>query len=306
MSPTAPHNNLKHTGLVVVSHGQQAVLDHTDKPFTCKVRKQAGTPVCGDKVYYEKLPGDEFVITEILPRTNQLNRPSPRGQNKIIAANIQQIFITCAVAPELNLRLLDRYLVAAEALHVNPIILFNKVDMLNETEIQHIQQQLNIYTIIGYTVLYTSSKQGTGMPELKQLSQKGTSIFVGQSGVGKSSLINYLLPEQSLKVSEVSTSTGKGRHTTTVAQLYHLPGGGDIIDSPGVREFGLWGIEIQDLMHGFREFRPYLERCKFRDCLHTPDSKDCAVNAASSSGAIQADRYDSYLRLLESLRQDKN
>lgn len=188
-----------------------------------------------------------------------------------MASNIDQIIIVSAVLPTLSLNIIDRYLVICETANIPALIVLNKIDLLNESERQAVKEQLKIYEEIGYETLCLSADTGENMQALHQYLAKGTSIFVGQSGVGKSSLINQLLPEVNALTGSVSDNSGLGQHTTTASRLYHLPQGGQLIDSPGIREFGLWHLEPEQITLGYREFQSVLGTCKFRDCKHKTD-----------------------------------
>ena len=192
---------------------------------------------------------------------------------------------------------------AAELSRITPIIVLNKIDLLSVDELQEQTERLAAYRQIGYQVITASAKQTHGLEPLHELARGHTNIFVGQSGVGKSSLLNSLLPQADARVGDVSEATNKGTHTTTTAVLYHLPDrSGNIIDSPGVREFGLWQIRPEDVAQGFREFGDYRAQCKFRDCLHRSEP-GCAVREQVGQG-ISPQRYNSYLKLLESVEQE--
>jgi ribosome biogenesis GTPase len=210
-----------------------------------------------------------------------------------------------AILPELSLNIIDRYLVACETLEIEPLIVLNKIDLLDEEGRKFVEEAMDIYRHIGYRVLMVSSHSQEGIAELQNALTDRISIFAGQSGVGKSSLLNALLPELNpILVGAVSDNSGLGQHTTTAARLYHFPQGGDIIDSPGIREFGLWHLDPEQVTLGFIEFRKYLGGCKFRDCKHDNDP-GCALREAAENGEIAEERYDNYHRILESMSQVK-
>lgn len=291
-------------GVVVANFGAEAVVeDAAGKLQRCKPRRQLGQLVCGDRVRFRHAGHGECRIEVLEPRRSELARPDARGHKKVIAANIDQILVVTAAKPAFSPGLVDRYLVAAEVLGIPPVIILNKIDLLADAERRQLDAQLEEFARLGYRILHTSTKSAHGLDELLPILQHRTSIFVGQSGVGKSSLINALLPDAAARVGAISDATGKGTHTTTVAWLYHLPDRqGDVIDSPGVREFGLWDINPAQLARGFREFAPLAEQCRFRDCLHDKEP-GCAVRAAVETGEISRRRYESYLRMLSSLAQ---
>lgn len=213
-----------------------------------------------------------------------------------------QILVVTAALPELSEALLDRYLVAAETVGITPHILLNKTDLLSPEALAEVDKRLQTYRNIGYTVDQVSAHDGQGLDRLKQRLRDQCSIFVGQSGVGKSSLVNALHPAISARVGELNALRGEGRHTTTAARLYHFPEGGDLIDSPGIREFGLWHVSEQELAEGFREFREFLGSCKFRNCEHESEP-GCALRAAVESGNINPLRLASFRKIRASLRE---
>jgi len=278
------------------------VKDINNKEFKCQQRKAAGQVVCGDIVLWQPEGVDTGVITSIEKRHTILQRPDINNNLRIIASNIDQIFIVVAHKPELNEGLIDRYLVAAENSHLKPIILLNKIDLFDEQEFSDLKQRLKLYQDIGYTVLYTSAKQEHGLDSLTELLKNNNNIFVGQSGVGKSSLINTILKSDA-RIGEISVATGKGKHTTTTAYLYPLgKGEGHIIDSPGVREFGLIKLSEADVVHGFIEFKPYIGHCKFRNCAHK-NEPGCALLGALKDKQITEQRWKSCQRIIESLTE---
>ena len=290
-------------GLVTAHFGTQVEVESAPgQRSRCHMRANLEGLVTGDQVIW--CDGEPMgVIVAQQERHSVLSRPDPYGKLKPVAANIDQIVVVIAPLPEPHAVLIDRYLVAAETVDIEPVILLNKTDLLeNDPALQQqMDDLLAIYPTLGYRILRTSSKQG-GLGELHDALQERTSVFVGQSGVGKSSLVNALLPEADLRVGGLSESTSKGTHTTTTAQLFHLPSGGSLIDSPGIREFGLWHMSRDQVEQGFREFRPLLGTCKFRDCQHVHEP-GCAILSALASGAISERRMNSYRHIVTTLEE---
>lgn len=293
------------TGTVISRFGQHAdVEDNNGEISRCNMRRSIDSLVCGDKVLWRKSKETQHSISGVIEavheRNSVLSRPDVYDGVKPIAANISQILIVSSVLPAFNADIIDRYLVAAEETGITPVILLNKVDLLEDNNREEIEKQLSIYRAIGYQVTYVSNETGEGITELKQQLSQHTSVFVGQSGVGKSTLTNTLMPELGVVTQEVSENSGLGQHTTTVARLYHFEDGGDLIDSPGIREFGLWHMSPEQVSNGFIEFADYLGTCKFRDCKHQTDP-GCALVAAKDEGKIFPERLASFQRILASL-----
>lgn len=291
-------------GLIIAHYGTQveveAIEDGKPTGFTqrCHLRANLGSIVTGDLVVW--CQGQPVgVIEAVTERSSQLSRPDAHGNMKTIAANIDRLVIVIAPYPEPFGNLVDRYLVVAETLGFEPLILINKIDRLDEENGDKIRNLEKVYRGIGYDVLGISAQTGEGVEELTSLLNQGTSIFVGQSGVGKSSLINSLIPGLELRVGALSVARQKGTHTTTTAELFHFPGGGHLIDSPGIREFGLWPLDPYELLSGFREFKPLLGGCRFRDCKHDREP-GCALQEALAAGTVDAQRLNSYYHILKS------
>ncbi len=291
-----------HHATVIASYGNQCKIETTDKQqLTAKSLKSIGKPLCGDKISYKNEQNNEVVITEIFPRSSVLSRrnnlnPKP----KQIASNIDQMIIVVSVNDSIKFGLIDRYLIAAEFSNFIPVIVLNKTDLINAEELEQLKNSMQVYSDINIPLFYVSAKNNQGIESLLSITANKTNIVVGQSGVGKSSIVNAILPEQPALTKKISDSTNKGKHTTTTAYLYTIPDNGKLIDSPGIREFGLWNIEKNKLARGFKEIQQYSEQCKFRDCQHHAEP-GCAVVAAVNEGTISKQRYESYLSIFESI-----
>ncbi|MFV8783916.1 small ribosomal subunit biogenesis GTPase RsgA [Microbulbifer sp. SA54] len=298
------------TGLVIANYGTQVLVEsESDGELRqrCHVRANIDTLVTGDKVAWRPAVGGSTgglgVVGARLPRHSELQRPDRYGDMKTVAANIDRILIVIAPYPEPFANAIDRYLVAAETTGIQPLLLLNKIDLIDDGNRAALEDLLRPYPELGYQVLKLSTKTGEGLDNLLATLALGTSVFVGQSGVGKSSLINGLLPSAAARTGALSEATGKGTHTTTAAELFHLPSGGDLIDSPGIREFGIWHMSEQELLEGFVEFRPFIGHCRFRDCRHQSEP-GCAILEALERGDISERRMDSYLHLRNSLENE--
>jgi len=293
------------SGVVIAHFGTQIDIEPVPADgnvYRCHLRANLPTLVTGDKVVWCR--GEPTgVVVAVESRNSELCRPDPHGRLKPIAANIDQIVIVIAPAPLPHANLIDRYLIASEHTGIEPIILLNKTDLINDDNQQAIEDLLSVYPTLGYRVLRASTLHDQGLQELVDTLQQRVSVFVGQSGVGKSSLISKLLPDIDLKVGALSIKTQKGTHTTTTAQLFHFPSGGDLIDSPGIREFGLEHLDDNTLADCFVEFRPFLGRCKFRDCQHRREP-NCALLEAVAEGKISQRRFASFEHIRQSSQDE--
>lgn len=282
------------TGLVISHYGKAAAVETPEGLLVrCTLRRNMPTLTCGDRVIWEPSTAGQGVITALQPRLSLLQRPDARGHLRPVAANIDQIAVIIAPRPEPSEELLDCYLVAIEAIEVAALVVINKVDLMTAAELAAWDERLALYSRMGYPIIHTSTQQADGLTALTRIMAGHINLLVGQSGVGKSSLIKTLLPERAIQIQALSARTGLGAHTTSVSTLYHLPGGGDLIDSPGVRSFEPPPLDAGRLAWCFREFRPFLSRCRFANCTHTAEPA-CAIHAAVDQGDIHPRRLRSY------------
>jgi len=288
----------RQAGRVVAIHGSHFLVETTAGVFDCVTRGKKGGIACNDQVEIKPTGATGAVIEQTLPRTNLLYR-SDRFRVKLLAANVDRIFIVRAAVPSPNPDLLNRCLIAAEAAGIPACIVVNKTDL---PETAALLARLLPYEALGYPLLALAAKQDvTAM--LPWLAGK-TSILIGASGVGKSTLINRLIPEAEIATREISEALDTGKHTTTHTRLYHLPNGGNLIDSPGMQEFGLQHLDSAGLQAAFPEFRPLIGQCRFYNCRHFKEP-GCAILAAVATGQIMAERWRSYVALLHELDAPK-
>ena len=289
----------KTEGLVVSHLGKSLAVETADGDIVlCHTRRRLGLMTVGDRVLWKPTEGNLGIIVKLLPRVSLLSRPSRNNKSRPVAANLDQVLVVFSPRPRCDLLLVDQYLVNCENHSLNALLVHNKIDL--DIKDEQLDSALDHYHRIGYEVLSISAKSKTGLSQFKHALRNHTSILVGQSGVGKSSLTNAVLPDKNLKIGKLSDSSHHGKHTTTTATLYNLPYGGSLIDSPGVSVFGLSKISAAKLAYGFREFQAYIPHCKFNDCRHLED-KGCAVVAAIGHGKIDARRYDRFKKLRRKL-----
>lgn len=278
-------------GLVIAAFGKRYQVELADKSrISCVTRGKKTDLACGDRVIIKLTDKVEGVVEKCLERTSILYRSSTI-KSKTIATNVTQIIIVLATQPSFYEALLNRCLVAAEAAKIKPLIILNKCDLADADDAK---VKLKLYENLGYNVLHLSAKQAIN--ELRPYLANHQSVLVGQSGMGKSTIINALLPDQNVRTQIMSEALDSGKHTTTAAHLYHLDATSSLIDSPGLQEFGLNHLSQTDLELAFIEFKPYLGKCRFNNCKHTHEP-DCAVTGAVNTGKISSNRLKFYQEL---------
>jgi ribosome biogenesis GTPase len=282
-------------GQVIASYGKRYGVELKDgRQVSCVTRGKKNDLACGDQVEVKMTDTLEGVVEKLLPRTSLLFR-SNAYKTKTLASNVTQVIIVLATTPSFYEALLNRCLIAAEAAGIKPVIVLNKCDLADNTEAMKL---LKVYQDLGYQVQPLSAKQD--ISPLKQWLSGQVSVLVGQSGMGKSTIVNALLPEFAVRTQEVSEVLDSGKHTTTATHLYHLDKTSDLIDSPGLQEFGLNHLNIEQLEHAFIEFRAYLGKCRFNNCQHTHEP-DCAIIGAVEDGKISPVRLAYYQGLTQEI-----
>lgn len=298
-------------GIVIKSTGSwYSVLCNEHEVWECRITgkfriqgiKSTNPVAVGDKVEIdvEDESIKQGIIIKLYDRENYIIRKSINlsKQTQIIAANIDQAFLVVTFAkPRTSFGFIDRFLVTSEAYHIPTTLIFNKTDIYDEEDLIYVEEVKKMYETIGYEVLLVSALKGSGIDELKQRCKDKTTLFSGHSGVGKSTLVNNIIPGIRLKTSAVSDASSKGVHTTTFAEMHLIPGGGFIIDSPGIRELGIVELQKKEISHYFPEMRALLMDCKFNNCSHT-NEPGCAIKAAVDHNVISLIRYESYLSIL--------
>lgn len=294
-------------GRVVRAHGlSNLVLADDGRTFDCSIRQVLkslsiegrGTVVAGDRVRFRAESDCTGMIEFVAPRHGVISRQS-RGQQHIIAANVDQLLIvTSAAEPTIKPALIDRYLLSAEQCHLSPVVVINKCDLVDTLQLQ---SMMGVYASLGYRVLLTSAERNINIEFLRESLKGKQTALSGQSGVGKSSLLNAVQPGLGLAVAEVSKDNQKGRHTTTTSTLIPLQGegAGSVFDTPGIRQFQLWDISAEEVAGLMPDLRPHVGACRYANCLHLTED-GCAVKDAVADGRVDARRYDSYCHLLES------
>lgn len=289
-------------GRVLAVHGLTSVVEtEGGVQYRCAVRRllktlstdQRHVVAAGDRVLFRPAENREGIIERIEPRHGILSRGT-RGRQHVLVANVDLLVIVGSAAePYLKPNLIDRFLVSAEQAHLRPCICINKIDLVDPAALQPL---VGVYGQMGYRVLLVSARTGFGIDRLRRALAGRQSVISGQSGVGKSSLLNAVQPGLGLAVAEVSAESQKGRHTTTTARLLPLAGGGYVVDTPGIRQFQLWDIAPEEVAGLYRDVRPFVSRCDFPDCTHTHEA-GCAVKNAVADGWLDARRYESYCQL---------
>ncbi|MEM9303472.1 MAG: ribosome small subunit-dependent GTPase A [Pseudomonadota bacterium] len=283
---------------VLARFGRTCLVERADgSRAEAKLLRKAGQPVCGDRVSIDEAI-DTPVIIAIEARDNEFPRADRQGRRQIIAANVDRVIVVIAPAPAPTRDLVNRYLVACESEGIDAAVCLNKTDRIEADDSASFDALEARYASLGYRFIRTCAKREGGIDPLRDLIAEGTHILVGQSGVGKSSLIDELLPDRTLATQDLSKSTGKGRHTTTRTTLYDAPGGGRIMDSPGVWEYGIWSMTPHEIAAGFREFRELIQDCRFANCAHLSEP-GCAIKDAVECGTVDPERYASYVRIVQ-------
>lgn len=284
-------------GRVTANFGRHITVETTaGKPVDCRIKGRQLRPVCGDWVTVEPLADGSGRILAIRQRRTLLVRHDARNGQQPLAANVDRMLVVVAPKPAFDAYMVDRYLAAGAILDIPAIIVFNKIDLLSQDAPADVDSILQNYAETGYPVFRTSVPTRIGLTSLADALRDHVGVVVGQSGTGKSSLLKALVPDAEIRIGEISQATDEGRHTTTVSALYHLPAGGELIDSPGVRGFQLWAMPARQLAGGFVEFQAYRGQCRFSDCSHLHEP-GCRIAAAVEAGDISRRRYESY-RLL--------
>ena len=292
---------MPNTGQVITRFGAELIIEDSQSHelIRCTARRKLDQLACGDWVAWEAQSQGNAAVTRLLKRKNVLERPDFRGKARAIAANVDLMVIVSSWQPSPSWELIDRYLITAQRLQADAILVMNKRDLRAKFASPHDEACLAELVNIGYPILHTDAKRADAVSTLKNALKTKTGIMVGQSGVGKSSLAQQLLPDLNIKVGSIA-DTGEGRHTTTSATLYRLADSGNLIDSPGVRDFGLLALDFATLESGYPEFKPYLGQCRFNNCTHNHEP-GCAVKTALNAGELLPQRYARYLALLKTI-----
>jgi len=305
------------TARVISHHGRQLFAETENlERIKCKIRQNLGEIACGDYVLVQQTLSNkdnevsetpstvesQYVVVAVKERSNLLVKTGFAGAIKPVAANIGQLVIVTSLKPKPNPYLIDRYLIAAENLPAKALIIINKVDLIDAESEKSVKELSELYQSIGYSVIASSIKQETGLEEISDALSNTTSILVGLSGVGKSSIVKAILPKEEIRIGATSSSTGEGKHTTTVSALYHLKCDGIIIDSPGVRDFTPNNSSLNEITNGFVDVRKFEGACKFRNCSHQ-NEPGCAMKQAVIDNKLNKQRFENYIRLVKEFNE---
>ena len=288
------------TVIATYSRRMRLRLANGDK-VDARIKGKQLKPVCGDRVEAEPISNEsDWLITAVAVRDNELTRPNMRGQTEVLAANLDYLIVVAAAEPRADWFIVDRYLCAAELMGIGAAVIYNKLDLKTDTTVA--EQELTNYAKVGYDVVRCSAIDGTGISKIARLLNERCAIIVGQSGVGKSSLINRLIGDDKQRTSSISDKTGEGRHTTVNSEMIDLPDGGSVIDSPGVRDYAPVLESSSAAALGFREITQAAQQCRFSNCRHLREP-GCAVKAGIENSTISERRYDSYKRVINLTEQ---
>lgn len=291
------------TGRIAVNYRSDLLLfdeNHQLWPAVCK--RSVGRAACGDTVLWKETAEGQASIEKIEPRHGELTRPNSRGKMQTIAANLDQLIIVSAVVPFPSNNLIDRYLIAANHFGLEPVVVFNKTDLLDDENRDAFDDIVAIYYGLDVKVLFTHVRTNEGISELVDTLKGKTSALVGLSGVGKSSITKLLLPEEDIRIGEISEVGQEGKHTTTATRLYRIPSGGYLVDSPGVRQFRIYHLDETTVKDGFGDIAALSHHCRFANCTHQKEPQ-CAVKTAAENGLLHPARYESYLQILQGMGQ---
>ena len=296
--------NSKYNGRIISNFGNQLDVEILGKKpplriVRCHQRANLPDLVTGDLVVWEEQSDETGIIVAVCERQNSFAKPDTTGTLKPVAANIDVVLIVFSVTPHPSMNLIDRYLVAIDNLGLQPLLVFNKIDLLNDQNSSELDSMLSVYETLGYPIKKVSALTGEGIRELEETLLAKTTVLVGQSGVGKSSLVNRLGLAQIAEVGELSSKKFKGTHQTTTTRLFHLRSC-DVIDSPGMSEFHLGHFTRAELLSGFKELKALARNCKFRDCAHQTEP-GCAIQEALTAGKICPQRLENYFKILQTV-----
>lgn len=290
-------------GLVIAHFGHRIIIERDNgEQFQCHLRRNKESPVVGDNVSFQPDGKEAGVVLSIAERRTVLQRGDEHGRLKPLAANVDVLVIVMAPPPILSLELVNRYTVACTLLDIKPLLVINKRDLMSQEEASTLMGQLESYQSIGCPVIFTSCRLTQGLDSLLNALQNKRAVLAGPSGVGKSSIIKALTASNTIQIGDVSEK-GIGKHTTTVTRLYHLAGGGELIDSPGLRDFKVWSINKNELFRGFNELHEHAI-CRFKDCAHVKEP-GCGVRGAVEAGKINIHRYEHYAKWRQTLDKNK-